>query len=682
MGYALPMPTGTKTIKPTHRAIKAYYDNIEHAYYELTGEYEPFEGLCFVDTLNMAELAQGQFGFMTAENTARVQRQKHAPITVVIGNPPYNVGQLNENDNNKNRKYEVVDKRIRQTFAADSTATNKNALSDMYVKFFRWAIDRLGNRDGIVCFVSNNGFLDGIAFDGFRKHLAQEFQTIYHFDFKGNARTAGERRQREGGNIFHDQIRCGVGISVFVRKKKNARSNIYYHCVEDYWKAEEKQAYLCKSKSVTAVPWRVLEPDFRNTWLVAEHADQFANFIPVATKVARTAATTDVPAVFRLYGRGIETCRDDVLYDFHRAALFRRVEQFIEDYNGEVDRWRRASTDTKVDEFVRYDRIKWCSTLKQHLQRGTYAKFASDRVRPALYRPFLKRYLYYDSVLIHRPSLFARVSPTPGAEQDNRVVVVSDLGYRADSFTTLVTDLIPDLHLCAACDAHQCFPFYIYDEDGGNRRENITDWALAQFRAQYGEATAANGKKARGKRGAGGPAAIEKWDIFYYAYGLLHHPGYRTKYADNLKRELPRIPFAPDFWAFSKAGRELAKGHLDYEEVEPYPLTFEVAKDRPLSYRVEDKMRLSKDKTALTVNPSLTLSGIPPQALEYRLGNRSALEWVIDQYQVKHDPKGQTTSDPNRPDDPEYIVRLVGQVIQVSLETTRIVNALPDDFGG
>jgi predicted helicase len=263
-----------------------------------------------------------------------------------------------------------------------------------------------------------------------------------------------------------------------------------------------------------------------------------------------------------------------------------------------------------------------------------------------------------------------RFFPSPQAEQENRVVCVPGSGNRK-GFGCVVGDAIVALDL--AFEKAQCLPFYIYDEDGSNRRENITDWALGQFKAKYG--------KRRAKRGAGGQSAIEKWDIFYYVYGLLHHPGYRTKYADNFKRELPRIPFAPDFGAFSQAGRELAHWHLDYEEIEPYPLKFEVAKDRPLSYRVDDKMRLSKDKTAVTVNPSLTLSGIPAEAFEYRLGNRSALDWVIDQHQVKHDAKGQVTSDPNRPDDPEYIVRLVGQVVRVSLETVRIVNRLPQDFG-
>jgi predicted helicase len=254
------------------------------------------------------------------------------------------------------------------------------------------------------------------------------------------------------------------------------------------------------------------------------------------------------------------------------------------------------------------------------------------------------------------------IFPTPISENENQVIAVSQIGYRAPTYNALISNCVTDLHLCAAVDGHQCFPFYVYAEDGTNRRENITDWALKQFREHYGD------------------QKIGKWDIFYYVYGLLHHPGYRERFADNLKRELPRIPFAVDFRAFTAAGRELAQLHLGYEKLEPYPLDWLETPGVPLSYRVEDKMRLSKDKTALVVNPSLTLAGIPPETFQYRLGNRSALEWVIDQYQVSEDKRSGIRSDPNRADDEEYIVRLVGQVVQVSLKTAAIIDQLPDEF--
>ena len=253
--------------------------------------------------------------------------------------------------------------------------------------------------------------------------------------------------------------------------------------------------------------------------------------------------------------------------------------------------------------------------------------------------------------------------PAGSSETENRLICVGDIGHRA-GFSTLVMDILPDQHLLASLDRFQCFPFYIYNKDGTNRRENITDWSLKQFQDHYRN------------------PSITKWDIFYYVYGLLHHSGYREKFADNLKLELPRIPFTPDFQAFMSAGKQLARLHLKYETLEPYDLQWVESDDVPLSYRV-DRMKLNpKDKTVLIVNDSLTLAGIPPDVFAYRLGNRSALEWVIDQYRIKTDKRSGIHFDPNRPNDEEYIVRLVGQVVRVSLETVEIVRGLPEESGG
>jgi predicted helicase len=618
--------------------------NIEHAYLELSGQYEPFDGLCFVDTLDLAE--DRQLPMFSEANTERVDRERKAQITVIIGNPPYNVGQLNENDNNKNRKYPVIDRRIHDTYAKDSKATNKNALSDAYVKFFRWATDRLGGRDGVVCFVSNSGFVHGVSFDGLRRHLAQDFQRIYHFDFRGNARTAGERRRREGGNIFRDQIRVGVGITVLIRNAHPGRTQIRYHNVADYWRAEEKTSYLASFSGIADVPWRVLTPDSNHTWLVPEHAIEFSVFAPI-------------DGIFAMHSRGVVTCRDAVVYDFKTGLLADRVKAFIEDYNAEVDRYRRAGKESQIDDFVRYDRVKWSRDLKLDLQRQNYAEYAPDKARASIYRPFTQKTLFFDRILneeVYRNFLFF---PRPSSE--NHMICVPGPGNRK-GFGCLLVRTIPALDL--AFEKIQCFPFYTYSPDGSNRRENITDAALEKFRQHYAN------------------PAIAKWDIFHYIYSVLHHPAYREKFADNLKRELPRIPFAPDFAAFAAAGRDLARLHVEYETLEPWPLEWIENPALPQSYRVEDKMRLNKDKTALTVNPSLTLAGIPPETFEYRLGNRSALEWVVDQYRVTEDDRSGIQSDPNREDDPQYIVRLVGQVVRVGIETVRIVRSLPPVFPG
>ncbi len=628
--------------------------NIEHAYYELTGEYEPFDGLCFVDTLDLAEKKQHAFDFMGEDNTARVEREKNAPITVIIGNPPYNVGQLNENDNNKNRKYDVVDGRIRQTYAKDSKAKLKAQLYDPYVKFFRWATDRLNSRDGIVCFVSNNSFVDQIAFDGMRAHLERDFSRIYHLHLEGNVRE-NPKLAGTAYNVFGIQV--GVGITIAIRRQKHRARKILFHRVSKRLRRFEKLEWLSKHPTASSIKWTALKPDERRSWLKARNGDEFAGLVPISGRSA-AGSSESLGAIFDVHSPGINSGRDSVVYDFDAAALTARVERLCDDYNAEVDRYQRKRKVDDIDAFVDYSKIKWSETLKRHLQSGENAEFDARRIKSALYRPFTKRHLYYDQLLNDRPGLFRRAFPDAKAGTANTVLAISDIGYRANQFSALVVNCHADMHLCAAVDAHQCFPFYIYNEGGTNRRENITDWALDQFRTHYKD------KK------------IDKWAIFHYVYGLLHHAGYRERFADNLKRELPRIPLAPDFAPFSRAGRDLARLHLDYESLDPWPLDWIEAPGVPLSYHV-DKMKLTKDKSALIVNPSLTLANIPPETFRYRLGNRSALDWVIDQYQISEDKRSGIRSNPNRADDPEYIVRLVGQVVRVSVETVKIVEALP-----
>jgi predicted helicase len=641
--------------------------NIEHAYFELTGTYEPFEGLCFVDTLDLAERQQLHM-YMTERNAERVERQRKAPITVVIGNPPYNMNQQNENDNNKNRKYEVIDRRVAETYARDSSASSKTALSDVYVKFFRWASDRLQGRDGIVAFVSNNSFVDQHAFDGMRKHLLRDFTDVYHLDLHGNVR----RNPKLSGtthNVFGIQV--GVGITVAVRNHRAASDPVNYHRVPEDWRKEQKLQGLGRLGSVSGVPWTLLRPDSSGLWLVPEHADEFRALVPLGSKAAKAADSTSPQAVFKVFSGGVKTNRDEVAYGFDKAVLADRIRRFVDDYNGEVDRYKRSRGRGPVDEFVRYEKIKWSGSLKLRLERGQYATYDPNSIRSALYRPFCARYLYFDRFINERVYVMPSIFPTPASESENRIIWTK-VGMDWPIFSLACHQLVDVLPQGGS----QSFPFYTYDEDGTNRRENITDWALGHFRGHYG------GDK------------IAKWDIFYYAYAVLHHAEYRAKYAENLKRELPRIPLAKDFWGFSKAGKELARLHVDYEKLEPWPLKFmettavaavyrppvgahRAPLQKPLSYRVEEKMRLSKDRRSLKVNDTLTLSGIPPETFEYRLGNRSALEWVIDQYQVTEDKRSGIRSDPNRADDPEYIVRLVGQVIRVSLETVKLVKSLP-----
>ena len=639
--------------------------NIEHEFYEATGRYQPFEGICLVDTFELAEDTHYyEDSLFTVENTRRVEKQKETSMFVVIGNPPYNVGQINENDNNKNRKYEKMDARVAETYAKDSTATLKRKLYDPYIKAIRWAADRIDG-EGVVAFITNNSFLADMTFDGMRKHLTDDFDAIYILDLGGNARKG---LKASDANVFG--IRVGVSINLFVKTGRAmnhptsrgrgipAPMRIFYYRTDDDWNKKQKFDFLNERGHIGNIDaWQPIQPDTRHTWLTEGLHAEFETFIPIGTQEAKAVKGEAVDVIFKTYSCGVSTNRDAWARNFNRDMLTENMRGMIDSYNEQVFKWQhRENREANVDDFVNYDdtKISWSESLKRNLQRGKTAGFSQEKMSYSLYRPFTKSSLYFDRMMNERVYVFPSIFPT--SETENRVIIVSDHGFRA-GFNTLMVNLIPDLHTLAARDGFQCFPFYTYDEDGGNRRKNITDWALEQFRTHYRDDT------------------IGKWDIFHYVYGLLHHPTYRERYQANLKRDLPRLPYAPDFWAFAKAGQRLGEIHVGYEDVEEYPLSFVETPDTPLDWRVE-KMRLSKDKTEIKYNDFLTLDGIPAKVFDYKLGNRSALEWVIDQYRVKTDKRSGIVNDPNRADDPEYIVRLIGKVVAVSLETVEIVEGL------
>ena len=630
--------------------------NIEQEFYTATHRYLPYEGICLVDTFEMIEDQQMQL--LTPANTARVEKQKQTDMFVVIGNPPYNMGQVNENDNNKNRKYKTMDQGIADTYAKDSKATLRNKLSDPYVKAIRWASDRIGE-DGVVAFVTNNGFLDGIAFDGMRKRLAEEFDAIYILDLGGNVRK-NPKLSGTSHNVFGIQV--GVSINFFIKKADNtdSQTQIFYACVDEFWRKEDKYNHLNSKQHYQNIEWEQITPDKRNTWLTEGLHTEFDTFIPMGNKAMKAAKGTATGVIFKTYSLGVSTNRDAWVYNFNRNRLAENMSGMIENYNAEVARWgQRTDREANLDDFVVSDdeKIKWSRNLKRELKRNKIAEYVEHKVRDSLYRPFTKSNLFFDSIMNDEVSHFPSIFPTFETEKENRVICVPSIGGRTD-FWCYFTNVVPNLTITST-DGTQCFPFYIYDEDGTNRRENITDWALTEFRSHYNDDT------------------LTKWDIFHYTYGLLHHPEYREKYEANLKRDLPHIPFAKDFWGFAEAGAHLADLHVTYESQPEYDkLKLVQTPDVPLDWRVE-KMKLSKDKTALIYNNFLTLEGIPSKAFDYRLGTRSALEWVIDQYRIKTDKRSGIINDPNRTDDPQYIFKLIGKVITVSLETVDIINKLP-----
>ncbi len=631
--------------------------NIEHAYYEKMGRYEPFKRICFVDTFDTFGLMDvpnqtGHFAFLTAENTLRVEEQKDTPMFVVIGNPPYNAGQANENDNNQNRPHEAVDNRVRATYAAASSAQMKNKLYDPYVKSLRWASDKIGP-EGIIAFITNNSFIDAKQFDGLRQCLAEEFDTLYLLNLGGNIR----KGQPGDSNVFGIQVGVSINFLVKTGQPREGKARICYNDETAEVPKERTFQFLADCAHVGNVTWRKIQPNARQMWLTEGLRDDFETFIPMGTKAAKAAKGAAEGTIFKTYSLGVSTNRDAWAYDFSPEKLTENMTRMIEFYNAETSRWeRRTDRQISINDFVSQERrkIKWTARLKAAVEKGTQVEFSPEKIRLSLYRPFTKSHLYFDRLMNQRVHVFPSIFPTPETEQENRVLCVKAPGSH-HPFHVLMTDVIPDLHFTGDS---QCFPFYTYDEDGTNRRENITDWALSHFRAHYADET------------------ITKWDIFHYNYAVLHHPEYRETYQVNLKHDLPHIPFAPDFWRFVEIGRALADMHVNYETLDVMP---KVVETPPLNWRVE-KMALSKDKTSLRYNESLTVADIPPEVFDYRLGTRSALEWVVDRYRVKPDPNGSgIIADPNV-EDARYIVRLVGQVMHVSVETVRLVGALPPLF--
>ena len=638
--------------------LMAYYIaalNIEHAYYEVTQTYESFEGLCFVDTLDIADKQQRGLSFVNEKNTERVERQKRAAITVIVGNPPYNMGQKSENENNKNRSYDEIDRRIRETYAKDSSATLKNKLYEPYVRFFRWAIDRLGDNPGVLCFVSNNSFIDHRAFDGMQKHLLRDFTRVYHLDLHGDV-----NRDRTLSGTQHNVfgIKLGVGITIAVRdtKKSAGDHSLYYHRVPSRWTRNQKLSWLAEQKSISSLQWEVLPP-FK--WLELETAAEYDRLMPLGSKETKALDSPNAPALFQTYTVGVLTARDDVAYDFNKTTLIERMEKFVEDYNGEVDRYRRLKKTKKidVDSFVRED-LKWTDRLKKSLIAGRYASTSPEKFRRSLWRPFCKKWLYFDRMLNERVYLTPELFPTEDTEKKNLVICCTS--HSQMPFSCLVTNCLPNEAVGGRNG--QCFGLYGFSEDGAIRADHLTDWGLKEFREHFGD------------------AKITKEQIFEYIYAVLHHPQYREEFARNLQAGIPRIPYAGDFKKYVEVGSKLIKLHVNYEAVEIFDLKWVEQPKKTLTPRVSGRMRLDQELGMVVVNESLTLEGIPLDAFKYRLGTRSALEWVVDQYRFEQNEDGTITSDPNDPENDQYIVDLIGRVTTVSLQTLDLISELPMDL--
>jgi predicted helicase len=686
-----------KEIHANEIVLLAYYIaaiNIEAVYHGIVGgSYQPFQGICLTDTFRLEE--KDLISDLLANNSERRKRQQELDVRVIMGNPPYSGGQKNDNDDAANIQYEIVDKSIKDSYVSESTG-NPRSLYDSYIRAYRWASDRIG-KCGVIGFVSSAGWLRGKAADGFRKCIQREFDTIYVFDLRGDAHSSGEQRRKEKGNVFGEGSRTPVTITLLVKKPTSKGSaEIFYHDIGDYLDQSEKLKLITERKSALNLTadgaWSQLVPDRYGDWLDQRRED-FGEFLVLGNKKDKTAVT-----LFSTYSSGVKTNRDPWAYNFSKMAMLENMEATISFYNECVSKYSNDTEGVASSKKINDDRrISWSWVLRGRFKKGQEAAFSKSRSAVGCYRPYVQSHLYYDGMFNENRYLMPSLFPEPSSE--NLLICINGPGA-GNGFSALVTTLIPDLNMLAS--GAQCFPLYFYEKGnespqselfsksgeasgGYTRCDAITDAGLEHFRKAYGDA------------GRG----ITKEDLFYYIYGLLHSPEYRSRYADNLSKELPRIPavnkFA-DFMAFSKAGRELADWHLNYETSAIHPdIKVDTGKlaQKDLTaadYRVE-KMKFAKvkdpesnksvpDKTTVIYNPRITLRHIPLEAYDYIVNGKPALEWVMERQSVSKDPASGIVNDANlwateTMQNPAYPMELFLRVAKVSVETMRIVNGLP-----
>ena len=680
--------------------LLAYYIaaiNIEAVYHSLSGgDYQPFGGICLTDTFQLYEQEKDMLAELMPDNSHRRARQKELDIRVIIGNPPYSVGQKSENDNADNVEYPRLDARIRETYAKRSKATLAKGLYDSYIRAIRWASDRIGDA-GVVAYVSNAGWVENNTTDGLRQCLAEEFSNIYVFHLRGNTRTSGERARREGGQTFGSGSRTPVAIAILVKNPAaSERGQIYFHDIGDYLTREDKLAILAKFGSIGGVAvandWQAISPDDHGDWL-GQRDKAFDAFMPIGDK------KSGEPKIFDNFSQAVLTARDSWAFNASRDGVASNMRSMISVYNAELARFSddhrvadRKERGDLVDGFIDTDptKISWTRALKGDLAKGKRFAFDEACLTPSLYRPFTRQWLYYsrtfNEMIYQMPRIF------PNVEVENRVIMVKARWH--DGSLALMTRNIPAF---SPDGGEQCFPRYLYDGKGeavshgpqgslfsatptaeGGRRDAITNEGLAHFQAAYPGET------------------ITKDDLFHYVYGLLHSKDYRARFADNLSKQLPRIPAvkrAADFWAFVEAGRRLGDLHCDFDSVEPFPVTIAEGDLRlanipdPVQfYRVERMKfggkRPKLDKSVVHYNPRITITGIPLEAYDYVVNGKPAIEWVMERQCVKTDKASGIVNDANRyaietVGDPAYPLLLFQRVITVSLETMKIVRGLP-----
>jgi predicted helicase len=658
-------------------AILPYYVsnlNIEFIFKQKMGYYEEFQNLCFVDTLdNTDALAysgkqHSLFG-LSSENSRRINEQNTRKISVIIGNPPYNANQKNENENNKNREYPNIDKRIKDSFIKYSTA-QKTKVYDMYSRFFRWAMDRL-DANGVIAFITNRSFIDSRTFDGFRKCIEDDFTQCYIVDTKSDVR-ANPKIAGTTHNVFG--IQTGVAVMFLVKSdRKKEPCHIEYTSLPDEWRKEVKWEWF-RNNRIDKIEFEKIIPDKNHNWINLADNDWDA-LLPTASKDVKLNKNNS--AIFSLYSLGVVTNRDDWVYDFNSANLKIKIRYFYELYESERLRWENSNKDIPLNDFV--DRtIKWTEELESHLRKGNRLIFSEAQLIESIYRPFVKRFFYFDRIITHRTYQNENIF---GIKKKYQNLCIGFIGKdTAKPFSVLAHKELAGLNFLSPASGCQSFPLFTYNKNG-ERKENITDWGLEQFSSHYKD------------------PSITKEDIFHYTYAVLHNPTYRKKYELNLKREFPRIPFYEDFWKWAAWGKTLMDLHINYETVEPYPLEehnyevkAEAKRQKEMFSVVEEpepmfakkpkvKAKLKADKQAgiIEIDELTFLTGVPKEAWEYKLGNRSAIEWILDQYKEKK-PKDPTIAEKFNTyrfaDYKDKVIDLLKRVCRVSVETVRVVREM------
>ena len=675
--------------------LLAYYIadvNIEAVYHDIMrpDHYVNYDGICLTDTFQLAEDKQPNFGQeFFKENSEGVLRQKRAPIRVIIGNPPYSVGQKSANDNAANLAYPVLDKRIADTYAKETNATNKNSLYDSYIKAFRWASDRIADNPdgGIVAFISNGSWIDGNAQDGFRACLESEFSDIYVLNLRGNQRTSGELSRKEGGKIFGGGSRTPIAITFLVKNpaKAGKEATIHYHDIGDYLTREQKLDLVKKFRSVAgrSLDWQIIEPTERHDW-INQRDGLFDTLIPLFPE---KKFNPKAQSVFTAYSLGIVTAKDQFLYNFSYSTLYSSVTNLIDCFNNEVELAKiGCSREPNRDGRL----IVWTDSFIKRLNEAKPFHKEAAVYCTSIYRPFQKEQFCYYKDLIERT--YQQTKLFPSYDSENLLICFPSLGSNKD-FTPLVVSSLVDRGMNSGT---QCCPLYwykekdtlqgsLFDEEDNNkyeRKDGISDWILKEVRKRFG-----NSK------------AITKEHIFYYVYGILHSPQYRERFAADLKKSLPRIPIVEDvqdFMAFYKAGKALAELHLNYEQVPASPYVVVKIDDAPDGtsrydhFAVEkmtfpkvrnEKGKLVPDKSRIIYNRKITIENIPAKAYEYIVNGKSAIEWIMERYAITQDKKSLIVNDPNdwskEQENPTYIFDLLLSIINVSTQTVDIINSLP-----